>query len=54
MEKLPQIYMQKLQIAINISTFPHATYIIEKEGIPYNQALRLNRISSDPISFDRR
>ena len=25
-----------------------------KKGIPYSQALRLNRICSDPISFDRR
>ena len=25
-----------------------------KKGIPYSQALRLNRIWSDPISFDRR
>ena len=25
-----------------------------KEGIPYSQALRLNRICSDPNSFDRR
>ena len=25
-----------------------------KNGIPYNQALRLNRICSDPNSFDRR
>ena len=53
MEKLPQIYLSKLQIAINISTLPHATHIC-KRGIPYSQALRLNRICSDPISFDRR
>ena len=25
-----------------------------KKGIPYSQALRLNRICSDPNSFDRR
>ena len=25
-----------------------------KKGIPYSQALRLNRICSDPISFDTR
>ena len=25
-----------------------------KKGIPYSQALRLNRICSDPSSFDRR
>ena len=25
-----------------------------KKEIPYSQALRLNRICSDPISFDRR
>ena len=30
MEKLPQIYISKLQIAINISTFPHVTHIIAK------------------------
>ena len=30
MEKLLQIYMLKLQIAINISTLPHVTHIIAK------------------------
>ena len=30
MEKLPQIYMSKLQIAISISTLPHVTDIIAK------------------------
>ena len=45
--------MSNLQIAIIISTLLHVTHIIAK-GIPYSQALRLNRICSDPNSFDRR
>ena len=46
--------MLSLQILSNIFILLHVTPYHCKKGIPYSQTLRLNRICSDSISFDRR
>ena len=46
--------MLSLQTVISIYNLARATLSIVKNGIPYSQTLRLNRICSETNSFDKR